>query len=90
MAPLDPEQTAIRAAQAQVRRWRRGELTDRQLTGWAHGAIGHQGPEVFQELVVSHDLLDEVGIVDVTTESIHEDLKKIADELLGYADPWGV
>ncbi len=89
MARLDPEETAIRAAQAQVRRWRRGELTDRQLTAWAHQAIGHQGPDVLQELVVSDDLLDEVGIVGVTVESIHEDLKKIADELLTFVDPWG-
>jgi hypothetical protein len=89
MARLDPEQAAIRAAQAQVRRWRRGELTDRQLTAWAHQAIGHQGPDVVQELVVSDDLLDEVGIVGVTTESIHADLEKIADELLAHVDPWG-
>jgi hypothetical protein len=89
MARLDPERTAIRAAQAQVRRWRRGELTDRQLTAWAHQSIGHQGPDVLQELVVSDDLLDEIGIVGVTPESIHEDLKGIAEGLLAFVDPWG-
>jgi hypothetical protein len=88
MARLDPEQTAIRAAQAQVRRWQRGELTDRQPTAWAHGSIGHQGPGVLQQLVVSDDLLDDVGIDDRTPESIHEDWSKIADALLALADPW--
>ena len=44
MARLDPDQTAIRAAQAQVRRWQRGELTDRNLTAWAHQAIGSSRP----------------------------------------------
>ena len=44
---------------------------------------------MLQELVVSDDLLDEVGIVDVTPESIHEDLRKIADALLVMVDPWG-
>ena len=89
MTRLDQEQTTIRAAQAQVRRWRRGELTDRHLTAWAHQTIGHQGPDVLQELVVSDDLLDEVGFAGVTHESVHEDLRKIADDLLPHVDPWG-
>jgi hypothetical protein len=89
MSRLDPDQTAIRAAQAQVRRWRSGELTDRDLTAWAHQAIGHQGPAVLQDLVVSDDLLDEVGITHATNESIHEDLETIADQLLACTDPWG-
>jgi hypothetical protein len=89
MARLGPDLTAIRAVQAQVRRWQRGELTDRNLTAWAHQAIGHQGPDVLQELVVCDDPLDEVGILDVTPESIHEDLSKIAGALLVMVDPWG-
>jgi hypothetical protein len=66
-----------------------GELTDRQLTAWAHQAIGHEGPDVLQELVVCDDLLDEVGYTDVTSESVLEHLRRILEELLAYVDPWG-
>ncbi len=89
MARLDPEQTAIRATQAQVRRWRSGELTDRDLTAWAHQVIGHQGPPALQDLVESDDLLDTVGFTDATNESIRANLQTIAEHLLAHVDPWG-
>lgn len=79
MPVLDADRTAIRAAQAQARRWRGGALTDRQLASWAHGAIGHDGPAVLQDLVVADDMLD---------ESIHVDLEVIADRVLAHEDPW--
>lgn len=44
--------------------------------------MGHQGPDALQELVVSDELLDDVGIDDRTPDSIHEDLLKVADALL--------
>jgi hypothetical protein len=84
MGQLDPEATAIRAAQAQVRRWLRGEVTDRQLASWAHSAIGHEGPAVLQDLVVTDDMYD----IDATSKSIHHDLERIAERLLAYPDPW--
>jgi hypothetical protein len=84
MGQLDPEATAIRAAQAQVRRWLRGEFTDRQLASWAHSAIGHEGPAVLQDLVVTDDMYD----IDATSKSIHHDLERIAERLLAYPDPW--
>lgn len=88
MPVLDGERTAIRAAQAQLRRWRDGELTDRQLATWAHTAVGHGGPAVLQDLVVADDVLDELEYVAATPESVHEDLAGIALRLLAYADPW--
>jgi hypothetical protein len=87
MPRLDREQTVIRAAQSQVRRWRRGELTDRQLTSWAHQAIGHEGPDVLQELVGTDDKLD-VGTPGQTPESVHAELETIAQDLIAHADPW--
>lgn len=88
MPVLDGDRTAIRAAQAQLRRWRGGELTDRQLATWAHTAVGHDGPAVLQDLVVADDVLDELEYVAATPESVHEDLEGIALRLLAYADPW--
>lgn len=88
MGQLDPEETAIRAAQTQARRWLRGDLTDRQLASWAHGAIGHDGPAVLQDLVVTDDMFDELEFIDATPQSIHEDLEEIARQLLAHADPW--
>jgi hypothetical protein len=88
MSQLDPELTAIRAAQTLLRRWLSGELTDRQLASWAHGAIGHEGPAVLQDLVVTDDMFDELEYIAATPESIHEDLSEIAQQVLAYADPW--
>lgn len=88
MSQLDHEGTAIRAAQTQLRRWLAGELTDRQLASWAHGAIGHEGPAILQDLVVTDDMFDELQYIDATTDSIHRDLQDIAQRLLAYADPW--
>jgi len=88
MAQLDDELTAIRASQTQLRRWLAGELTDRQLASWAHGAIGHEGPAVLQDLVVTDDMFDELEYIDATATSIHRDLQEIARRLLAYADPW--
>lgn len=89
MSQLDHERTAIRATQTQIQRWLRGDLTDRQLAAWAHGAIGHDGPAVLQELVVTDDMFDELELIDATPETIHEDLEEIAGQLLAYVDPWG-
>ena len=88
MSRLDPDATEIRAAQTQLRRWRRGLLTDRELSGWAHRAIGHEGSAALQELVVIDDVLDELDYVDDTLSSVHRDLEVIADELLALPDPW--
>ena len=88
MGQLDPEATAIRAAQTQARRWLRGDLTDRQLASWAHRAIRHEGPAVLQGLVVTDDMFDEIEFIGATPESIHEDLKQIAVQLLAIVDPW--
>ena len=79
MPVLDSDRAAIRAAQAQVRRWQGGELTDRQLASWAHDAIGHDGPAVLHELVVVDDMRD---------ESIHVNLEVIAGRVLAHEDPW--
>ncbi|MDF2146856.1 hypothetical protein [Knoellia sp. p5-6-4] len=89
MSQLDQDQTAIRASQSQLRRWLAGELTDRQLAAWAHGVIGHDGPSILQDLVVTDDMLDELEYIAATTDSIHRDLQDIAQRLLAYADPWG-
>jgi hypothetical protein len=88
MPVLDGDRTAIRAAQAQLRRWRDGELTDRQLASWAHTVVGHDGPAVLHDLVVTDDVLDELKYVAATPESVHDDLEGIALRLLAYADPW--
>lgn len=79
MPVLDSDRAAIRAAQAQVRRWQGGELTNRQLASWAHDAIGHDGPAVLHELVVVDDMRD---------ESIHVNLEVIAGRVLAHEDPW--
>jgi len=88
MSQLDDELTAIRASQTQLRRWLAGELTDRQVASWAHSAIGHEGPAILQDLVVTDDMFDELEYIDATTDSIHRDLQEIARRLLAYADPW--
>ena len=38
MPPLSPDALATRAAQGQLRRWRQGLLTDRDIASCAHGA----------------------------------------------------
>ncbi|MEW1953625.1 hypothetical protein [Terrabacter sp. NPDC080008] len=88
MKQLSFEEATVRATQAQIRRWLHGDLTDRQLAGWAHRAIGHEGPAVLQELVVTDDMFDEIEFIGATPESIHEDLKQIGVQLLAIVDPW--
>lgn len=88
MNQLSSERAAVRATQTQIRRWLRGELTDRQLASWAHHAIGHDGPAVLQELVVTDDMFDEIEFIGATPESIHEDLEQIVVRLLAITDPW--
>ena len=60
MNPLDPEMTTVLAAQAALRRWQRTEISDRQLTSWAHRAIGHDGPQVLLDLVNADDVPDAI------------------------------
>jgi hypothetical protein len=47
MPVLDPDRAAIRAAQAQVRRWQGGALTDRQLASWAHDPLATMAQRPF-------------------------------------------
>lgn len=89
MARLDEDQALIRAASPVVRRWMRGELTDRQLTSWAHAVITHyRGSRVIQELVYADDRLDTIEYSTDTAETIHEDLVRIAAEMMVMPDPW--
>ena len=88
MPALDSDGTAGRAALGQLRRWRSGLLTDREIARWAHNAIGHGGSESLQDLVVLDDMLDEMEWIDATPESIHAELEAIATTYLAYPDPW--
>jgi hypothetical protein len=87
MPPLDEGGTTVRLTQAQLRRWQRGELSDRQLTSWAHWAIGHDGPEELEELVLLDDLMDEHGTRFLPT-AMHRDLVRIAARIMSIPDPW--
>ena len=88
MPPLSLEALASRAAQGQLRRWQQGLLTDRGIASWAHEAIGHDGPQALQELVVMDDMLDELPYIDATPDSIHADIGAIAATCLDFSDPW--
>jgi hypothetical protein len=88
MPTLDRDSTMMRAAQGQLRRWRGGLLTDRELARWAHHAIGHDSNEDLERLVVIDDLFDELEWIDATPESLHADLEAIALTCLAYHDPW--
>jgi len=88
MPKLDVDGTAGRAVSGQLRRWRSGLLTDREIARWAHRAIGHDGSESLQDLVVLDDMLDEMEWIDMTPESIHAELEAIATTYLAYPDPW--
>lgn len=87
MSALDEGATTVRLTQAQLRRWQRGELSDRQLTNWAHWTIGHNGPEELEELVVLDDLLDEYPTGSMPIE-VHRDLVRIAAHIMSVPDPW--
>lgn len=87
MSPLDERGTTVRLTQAQLRRWQRGELSDRQLTSWAHRTIGHDGPEALEELVLLDDLMDEHGTRSMP-KAMHRDLVRIAARVLSIPDPW--
>ena len=58
MRRLDAEMTAIRAAQTEVRRWFRDELAVQQRASCGQGAIGHDGPEVLQDPLVTDDMFE--------------------------------
>jgi hypothetical protein len=87
MPPVSLEALASRAAQGQLRRWQQGLLTDRGIASWAHEAIGHDGPQELQDLVVMDDMLDELPHIDATPESMHADIDAIAATYLDYSDP---
>ncbi len=87
MSPLDEGPTTVRLTQAQLRRWQRGELSDRQLTNWAHWTIGHDGPTELEELVVLDDRLDEYATRSMPIE-MHRDLVRIAARIMTIPDPW--
>jgi hypothetical protein len=88
MPALDPKGTGGRAASGQLRRWRSGLLTDREIAHWAHKAIGHDGNAPLQDLVVLDDMFDELEWIDATPESIHAELEAIATAYLASPDPW--
>lgn len=87
MPTLDEGAATVRLTQVQLRRWERGELTDRQLTEWAHWTIGHDGPEELKELVVLDDILDEYPTRSMPIE-VHRDLVRIAARIKSIPDPW--
>lgn len=87
MSTLDEGATTVRLTQAQLRRWQRGELSDRQLASWAHWTIGHDGPEELEELVVLDDLLDEYATRSMPIE-VHGDLVRITARIMSIPDPW--
>jgi hypothetical protein len=88
MPTLDESAAAVRVTQAQIRRWERGDLSDSQLTSWAHRAIGHEGPEELQDLVVMDDRLDEYEGSRMRPIAMHSELAEIAALILGIPDPW--
>jgi hypothetical protein len=85
----DDRAATVRVTQAQLRRWARGDLSDRQLTRWAHAAVGHGGPEELQDLVVLDDLLDEWEGARSAPIAMHLDLVRIAGFIMEIPDPWG-
>ena len=88
MPRLGDELMQRRAAQAALRRWVNGELSDRELSSWAHAHIGHEGAKELQDLVVADDLLDELEYTDATEASVRDDLDRIATAILSLPDPW--
>lgn len=65
-----------------------GDLSDRQLTRWAHIAVGNDGPEELQDLVVLDDLLDEWEGARSAPIAMHRDLVRIAGFIMEIPDPW--
>ncbi len=88
MRRLDDSAATVRFTRSQLRRWARGELSDRQLTRWAHAAVGHDGPEELQDLVVMDDLLDEWEGARSAPTTMHRDLVRIAGFIMEIPDPW--
>lgn len=87
MAPLAENAATVRRTQAQLRRWQRGELSDEQLTSWAHWTVGHDGPEDLEELVVLDDRLDEYGTRTMPA-ALQRDLVRISERIMRIPDPW--
>jgi hypothetical protein len=51
-----PERGAL---EAMIRRFVDGRLTTRELSSWAHSAIGHEGPDDCQPFVLLDDIYDD-------------------------------
>lgn len=88
MSPLSAEGTALRAAQAQIRRWHRGELTVRELTAWAHQYVGHGGPAELRDLVFADHVWDDLGHTMTVAGPMDEHLEQVTRRILAYPDPW--
>src|SRR5690625_2995018 len=88
MPHLGAEGTAIRASQAQIRRWQRGELTIRELTRWAHRYVGHDGPAELRDLVFADHMWDDLGAAPTATAPMDDHLAQVTMRILSYPDPW--